>query len=357
MSFIEEPENDRESVLEAKVELARRERDKFKRQLGRHEGTVKALEARIEELLHIDATPVRAPKWAKHAPRKKHQATAALLLSDWHFDEVVKPAELVGPTGEPLNAYSREIAEQRLERTFRGLLTVSYDLLDFQWDGLVLQLGGDMLSGNIHEEIKASNETSVIESVDYWIDPMVAGIKLLLENFPHIHIPCVVGNHGRNTFKPISKGRVTDNFDWLLYRQIWRYFQHDERITWNIPRSADAYWEVYGHNHLLSHGDQAKGGSGIAGLATPLALWDHRKRKRDQAAGGSFSHAWVGHFHTYMTQGRVTVNGSGKGTDEYAFIHNFGHEVPAQAFAVITPDHNVTFQAPIYSLDREKEGW
>jgi hypothetical protein len=55
---------------------------------------------------------------------------------------------------------------------------------------------------------------------------------------------------------------------------------------------------------------------------------------------------------------QMTVNGSLKGFDDFAWSCNFPFEEPKQAFAVITPEHNVTWQTPIYcSLGQKREGW
>jgi hypothetical protein len=205
--------------------------------------------------------------------------------------------------------------------------------------------------------LSRTNEGPTIQSVEYWADPLASALSTLADRFGRVHVPCVVGNHGRNRKKWHAKNTVLDSFDWLLYRLVYRTLRDDKRITWQIPESVDCYFKVYDHLHLLTHGNQARGGAGIAGLATPLALFDHKKRKRDATTGVTASHTWIGHFHTYLPGPGVTVNGSGKGTDEYAYQGNLGHEVPAQAFAVVTPEHDVTTQLAIYCGDRRSEGW
>ena len=363
--FADEP-----MVPEAKLLAARAERDSYKRQTGKLEKEIQRRDEQIADLLRLEGKQVQAPKWARKKKTKKNQATAVLMLSDNHYDEVVNPAQLIGPSGNPLNCYNREIAELRLEKTVNGFITVCDDLLQFAWDGAVLLLGGDMISGLIHDELNETNEAHPIESVDYWIDHLVAAIREVAAYFPWVLVVCVVGNHGRGKQgRPKAKNRVVENFDWLLYRQVMRGTADLSNVEWNIPESADAYFDVYDHTHLLTHGDQARGGSGIAGIATPIALLDHRKRKRDQAVldfesqlhaengDRTYSHLWIGHWHQYTQHGNVTINGSLIGANEYSYISNFGFEVPKQAMGVVTPKHGITMQAPIYSLDREAEGW
>ena len=46
-----------------------------------------------------------------------------------------------------------------------------------------------------------------------------------------------------------------------------------------------------------------------------------------------------------------------KGFDEYALLMGFGFEQPQQALAIVTPEKNITIQAPVFCADRKKEGW
>ena len=348
-------------ALDPEKSRYRRERDTARRERDTANAVAKSVQvenallaARLEALETIDGATVETVTWAQPKRRNARQATGLLMLSDLHLDEVVNPDEVSG-----MNCYSRAIALQRLKRTVAGTTVVASELLSgFKFDGLVVLLGGDLVSGSIHEELRETNDSiSTIATVDWWADHLASALETLADSFGRVHVVSVVGNHGRNTRKPRAKGRVQDNFDWLLSRMLVRHFRTDTRFSWNVPDSADAYFEVYGHRHLLTHGDQARGGSGISGLLTPLSLLDHRKRKRDLAAGSSYSHMWLGHWHQYLQMGSVTVNGSLKGTDEYSFQGNFGHEPPQQAFAVLTQEHGVTLQCPVYSLDRRREGW
>lgn len=301
----------------------------------------------------LDVPNIEATPWTLEGKPKAHQATALVMLSDLHLDEVVRPEEMHGA-----NAYNREIALLRLRRVAGRVLTIRRDVLGTtHYDGCVLLLGGDLISGDIHEELKETNEATVLETVEFWLDPLASVVATLTETFGRLHVVGVPGNHGRTTRKPRAKMRAQSNFDWLIGRLLAREFASDDRVTWNVPESADAYFEVYGHRHCLTHGDQARGGSGISGLLTPVSLLDHRKRKRDAAIGEPYSHLWMGHWHQYLQMGSVTINGSLKGLDEYAWVSGFGAEPPVQAFALLTPEHNVTIQMPLYALDREAEGW
>lgn len=340
-----------------KAEEARRGEIRAKQQASTiHELEVenRLLATRLSVLERIDSIQVAAPKWM--APERKgklHKGIPMLMLSDLHFDEVVKPDEVEGS-----NKYDRKIALLRLENTLHRTVGVARDYLQgIQYEGFTLFLGGDLLSGDIHEELKETNEDTAIGGVDFWSDQITAFIGGLADEFEKVHVVVVVGNHGRNSRKPRAKLRVRDNFDWLLARVVAKSMQGDSRVTWQIPESADIEVKVYETTFRLTHGDQFRGGSGISGMLSPLMLGHARKANRSIALGSHFDWLVMGHWHQYFTGKGLIVNGSLKGYDEYAYLSNFGWERPQQAFWVTTPENGVTFPIPILPENRKKEGW
>jgi UDP-2,3-diacylglucosamine pyrophosphatase LpxH len=303
----------------------------------------------------LDAEKTKPPRWLAPPTKGTHHATVNLLITDTHFDEVVRPEEVDG-----INAYNREIAEIRLEAAFKGAWKLARKYLSgVTYDGVCLMLGGDIFSGLIHEELKETNESDVIASVVHWIEPLEAGINLLAEEFGKVHVVGVPGNHGRNTRKPRFKGRATDNFDWLLYKLIERDFEKRSDVTVQVGNAMDAHVQVYNTRYLLTHGDQFKGGSGISGALSPLMLGAHRKTRRQSAAGKPYDVMVMGHFHhelSLLSQG-LLVGPCLKGYDEFAYGNNFPPSPPAQALWITTPGHGPTFSAPVFVMDRKREKW
>lgn len=336
------------------IERLKRQVTALKKDLSRSLVEQDRIRAALDLITTIEEGHAKPPAWA--SPKKSQRTRKGiptLLLSDLHLDEVVDPDEMEG-----LNAFNRDIAEQRLKRTFEKAIVTSRDYLQgVKWDGFYLLLGGDIVSGFIHEEITETNEGTVPATVDYWLDPLAAGIGMLAEEFGKVHVAGVVGNHGRLTRKPRAKRRVQDNFDWLIYRMLQRDFKNDGRITWQVPDSADCMVTAYGTNFLFTHGDQFRGGSGIAGALSPLMLGHARKTRRQMIVDRPFDHLVMGHWHTYWAGKGIIVNGSLKGYDEYAYQGNFDFEMPQQAMWVTTPEHGVTFSWPLLSQDRKKEKW
>lgn len=293
------------------------------------------------------ANPVKVPKWHSRVRKGTDVATVNAFLSDWHLDEFVDPKQIGG-----CNAFDRHIAKIRCNNYFDHIVKLSKTFISgIKYDGIYLLLGGDIFSGNIHEELKETNESTIIDSVIFWTPLLVSGIQYLADNFGKVHIPCVVGNHGRMSRKPIAKNRVQDNFDYLFYNMLAMQLKDDDRITWDISASPDVKFTQHGTRFCLTHGDQFRGGTGISGPILPWKLGDHRKRKVSQATGSPYDWLVFGHWHT-LTLGvsGMIVNGSLKGYDEFANIMNFEFEPPQQAFWLVQPRVGVTGRWPIHVL-------
>lgn len=311
---------------------------------------VVALEKQVSILSALKAGKVNPPRWLTKKRRKVDTGTVCTILSDTHFDEVVNPKELDGR-----NAYNREIAVARLERYFQKVILLAKEYITgLSYDGIVLFLGGDIFSGDIHEELTETNEDTMLGSVLFWTEQLSAGITLLADEFGSVHVPCVVGNHGRRTRKPRAKLRARDNFDWFLAKNLEVQFANDDRVTFVIPDSTDVMVEVNTTRYLLTHGDQASGGGGIGGIWPPLMRLVARKR-----VNNDFDCLVLGHWHQLVMapSSGFILNGSLKGWDEYAATSNFPSEVAQQALWIDIPEKGILWQTAVQVTDAQAEGW
>ena len=308
------------------------------------------LEKQLSILSTLREKKPNPPRWLKKKSTGKQTGTICTILSDTHFDEVVNPDEIQGR-----NAYNREIAVLRLERYFQKilLLTQSY-ITGLEYNGIVLFLGGDIFSGDIHSELTQTNEDTMLGSVLFWTEQLSAGITLLADEFESVHVPCVVGNHGRRTRKPRAKLRARDNFDWFLAKSLEAQFANDQRVTFDIPDSTDAFVEINDTRYLLTHGDQARGGGGIGGIWPPIMRLVARKR-----VNNNFDCMILGHWHQLVMapSSGFILNGSLKGFDEYAATENFPCETAQQALWIDVPDHGILWQTSLHLCDPSSEGW
>ena len=353
MTFREELDAEQETLVRAEVIKMRRERDTATHELSRIKTELHLANRALSVVSAAEMADLQPPKWLSPTKPKTSAATLMVMLSDTHFDEVVIPEEVEG-----LNAYNRDIATKRLHRWGTNVVKISRHYLSgVNYDGCVMILGGDIFSGDIHEELAQTNEDTMLGSLLYWSEQIAASIDLLADEFGKVHVPSIVGNHGRMSRKPRAKLRVKTNFDWLLAKMVERHFTNDKRVTFDIPEGTDVLIKVYDHHHLVTHGDQVTGGGGIGGIYPGIMRLRARKAQRYLTTNQNFSTLWMGHWHQYLPSSHLIINGSLKGYDEYAFINNFSFEPPQQALAVIAPTHGITFHAPVFSQDRKAEKW
>lgn len=340
------------TALDAANKLLKKENRALEKQL--------ALAEKGHSLRHeIAGMRFEAPQWAHARKRGKkasdRRATLMYDLSDWHFDEVVDPAQIDG-----YNAYSREIARLRLERWVEKAIQVpSCYLSGYEIEGVVFNLMGDMFSGQIHPELAETNEAPMIAGFKYWLPRLKSALVAVVDQLKvrHAHVTGVVGNHSRTSIKPRAKFRAESNFDFLLYEMIALLLADDDRFSFTVPTGADARLDLYDVHFVLTHGDQFRGGSGWGGIFSPIMRGVEKKARRDMSLATPADQTRMGHFHQYIPAMDVAVNGSGKGYDEFASVNNFKPEPPIQAFSVVVPEHGVVSNSPIYVQDRKREGW
>lgn len=336
-------------------ERTKREESATRRLLNESRKYVAVLEEKVDLLTAIDGIECKPAEWAQPKQAKDRHAIANLLFSDLHLDEVVDPGQMRGR-----NAYNREIAHNRLKRLADGTIKMARDHLSgVTYDGLYVWSVGDNVSGNIHAELRRTNVADVIDTCDYWIDPLAGFYKHLADYFKKVHVVSVPGNHARSTDKPEAKGRVRSSFDWMLNRGIYRELRKDNRFSWNFSESADVFEQQYDTRYLAQHGDDFKGGDQIAGAVRPVMMGDYRAlvAEMSDVGGQPYDVLLVGHFHQYIHLPRAIVNGSLIGYNEYAKDKKIRPEPPQQAFWLTTPEYGVGFHLPIKCRNRDEEGW
>lgn len=328
-----------------------------------------ALKAAQKELDRVDTVRAFAdlwrpdnlivPDWTRKPGARKpgrHRGTLTLQLSDTHFDEVVDPEQMYG-----YNAYDRRIAELRLHATAEKTIDMSRTYFGgVDYDGLVIMATGDIFSGDIHEELARTNQTSLYKSCRDWVAKMVAFLELLADDYGRVHVAAVVGNHGRNAKKPIYKNRAFNNIEWMFWHWVadWFAAKGDKRLTFQIADSLQGYVTIYDTRYSIEHGDEFKGGSGISGAKAPLALGQHRASVQHIAMEQPLDWMVIGHFHQYQppSQGLI-LGGSLKGYDEFAAGKHLRPEPPQQGLWVTTPERGPTVYAPVQPQNRKAEGW
>jgi hypothetical protein len=279
------------------------------------------------------------------------------LLSDAHVEE---PVDFVASGYR--NSYSLEIANQRLERFFEAVVwMVKAERAKFDIRDVVLWLGGDLMTGFIHEENVETSELSPTETA-LWLRPrLAAGLRKVHDELDvRLTVPCNVGNHGRTTRKTHIKTLTRNSYEWLLYKILEADFANDadERdVAFDVPESAHTFVDVFDDFCLhFHHGDSVKFGGGVGGLTVPLkkktARWDKAFIGGPSRRAHTIHH--IGHYHQFLDIGDTIVNGSVIGWNEYAAWIGCDFEPPQQACYVLDSKRGKTSVSPLWVGELEQ---
>lgn len=278
------------------------------------------------------------------SPRERggvREATAFAAFSDTHFEETVE-----GDTINDVNAYDLHVAERRTEKYYNGVC----DLLDyhsrhFAIRDLVHWLGGDLITGYIHEELVEGNGLSPTYATAFARMLIKSGIQMIRERFPllRIIVPCNHGNHGRTTEKRRVATAAANSYEHFLYHMLRDDFQDDDNVVFQIARGAHLYVGVYDYTLRLHHGDEVRYQGGIGGISIPLNKAVH--------AWNTVKHAdmtVIGHYHQYSPGQRIVTNGSLIGYNPFALSVKATFEPPQQAFFLIDSKRGPCMHTPIW---------
>ena len=276
----------------------------------------------------------------------KREATAVMLASDWHVEELCDPKTVNG-----MNQYNPAIARVRAGEFFRGLLWMIRNAREGQSEeygytikNLVLWLGGDMISGYIHDELMESNELSPTEASLLVQDLIASGIDFLLEHgeLERIVIPCSYGNHGRTTVKRRHSTGAKNSYEWLMYHQLRRLYANEPRVEFVVADGAHLYMQVYDWTLRFHHGDDVRYQGGVGGLSIPL-----RKATDSWNIGQYADITCIGHWHQFFDCNYAVVNGSLIGYNAFALGIKARYEAPMQGFFLMDRDRGKRMVSPV----------
>lgn len=307
--------------------------------------------AELRELLAV-ASEARGKVSREIVIRKRerssrvHEATAVLLYSDLHPDEVVTPETVSG-----LNEFNLEIAAARSAELARAVLwnldalreqqksRAGYRIRDF-----VLAMLGDMISNTIHPELAESNSVLPAEAL-IQVERMCCHLIDTLLTDPDletISIPALHGNHDRMTPKIRHQTKAGNSLAWILYHHLAALYRDEPRVRFDIAHGNLLYSQIYDRSFRWTHGDDVRYHGGVLGVGVPMQkAIDAWNRSREAYL------TCCGHFHQFCEHREYVMNGSLIGFTAYAQAIKARFEPAAQAFFLIDRDYGKGWVKPI----------
>jgi hypothetical protein len=276
------------------------------------------------------------------------EATAVALGSDWHVEELVRPSKATWG-----NAYTLAIARLRVLRFFAAILwQVGFSRQAFKIRNLLLWIGGDMISGAIHEENLETAQLPPTEAIAWLVPLLVGGIQRLLDegDFERLDIVCSYGNHGRTSKQMNFTTGAGHNLEWLMYQFLAHHFRDEPRIKFLADTTEHQFHKLYQWDWHGHHGHRVKFGGGVGGVMIPL---NKATARWDRVESCHFHN--IGHFHSWHDVGGRTINGSLIGYNGYAMGIGAEPEVPQQAFYLIDSKRGKSMRSPLWVSDPGEE--
>jgi hypothetical protein len=243
--------------------------------------------------------PVGAPK------NIKHRGAFVLLCSDWHVGERVDPAQVGGR-----NEYNPDIAQRRVKDLIEGALWMIESWRDkggYGWgiDQVVLWLGGDLMTGFIHEDLAESNFLSPTEEVLFAQDLCLQVIESISRHpgIKRVEVPTSWGNHGRTTPDRRINTAWKQSYEWMLYQQIAKVYAGSDKVVVHAGKDEISRLKVLNTTLGFNHGDQFRYMDGVGGLTIPGLKWLAKINGTEPVDVMN-----IGHHHTYVDLGRLVVN-------------------------------------------------
>ena len=281
-------------------------------------------------------------------------------ISDTHVGDNVKGEQIGGLNSYDINIFNRRlfgwanllIQLVELRRTFVPI------------DELVIPMLGDMISGDIHEELARTNIDNCIGQMIRGANLIAQALMMLAPHFETIKVPCVVGNHGRMTRKPPMKDKYMD-WDYMLYQWVAAFCREQKNITFDISKSFVSSFKVFDKTVLIMHGDSIVGaGSGQAilkAVAGMRSVFQYKKTtdNNESYIPAEFDSVMMGHFHKVdeydIGTGEVHICGTMKGVDEFAMQRLHVATRPKQIVTYWHPRHGCVGKETIYLNKYDKE--
>jgi hypothetical protein len=283
----------------------------------------------IDQIAGLAGMPFFIPNWLLDTRQSKRgKSVIGCLTSDWHMGEVIDAEEIQG-----VNRFNPDICRARLRRYFTAAALVGQRWAsDTDCEGALLALGGDLISGDIHEELRVSNALTSHEQCLAAAEECGAGIRVLKEAFGRVHVVAVPGNHGRTTQRPTAKLYARLSYDILIASMVAREFEDDKRVTFQFGKAKDQMTPIFGRTSLLTHGDKmgTAGGMGFAGPLLPIVRGTKKIQAQQASIGRQPDLIMHGHYHLSANPGNVLSNGSIPGYSEYADDLRAAVEPPMQ---------------------------
>ena len=269
----------------------------------------------------------------------KAEATAVLVLSDWHAEERVDPRTCRG-----LNEFDLSIADKRITQLVqRASMLIEHEKSLTGIRRICVAALGDFITGHIHDDLIEMTQMAPLSAIR-WVGERLNGVIGAMSEIAPVLVATATGNHGRTTHKP----RIATENEHSYEQHMYLTLQGQEKrphVEWQVGAGYLNLVDLDGFMLRAHHGHALKFGGGIGGLTIPankaIGNWNQAQRADLDI---------FGHWHTFSwLPYRFVANGSLIGHNAFADRIRAEFQPPSQSLVIVDHDHNrVTKVLPIF---------
>lgn len=331
-------EEDEDIVSALKVENKRLSKQLEHRKVD--SGSNRILTEHIEESINKILPELKfvREKWdvGKSFSKSGVKASAVLHVSDWHIGS--------NENINGFNSFNYEIAQRRVrELTNKTIDWTKMHRHMYNVDELVIVATGDLISGDIHDELIRTNEFSVPEQCVKAATLLAKMTNEFSAHFRKVRVEFVVAdNHSRTTQK-IQFGDGTNSYNYLVGHMAKLMLSGNEVIEFNIYPEIQKVIQVQNRRYLITHGNCVRGGfAGIPFYSLNRKIGAEATIRMNMPECMHFDMILMGHYHTPMLTKDCEMTGCLSSTT--AFDHAAGRHCPAcQNVWLVSDNHEMDF--------------
>ncbi|MFA7129281.1 MAG: hypothetical protein WC136_08940 [Sphaerochaeta sp.] len=282
------------------------------------------------------------PEWVDNV--SKTNLVPVCCLSDIHVGETINSKDM--GFGEDYNTQIAHDYSLKVINDFIGICKKNMTCYDFP--GIVLILGGDGITGNLHD-LSDTNDKTPIEQVVELVNLYIKVIGILNDNFENVCVLGVTGNHGRYDPKHYTKtkNRANNSLETIVYHFIQKHFNDNKSINIITDQSDELFFKINSRRFYLHHGDTIKGGNGIGGIHVPIMRSRAKKLGTSVANDKAFDTMIIGHFHQHYVSDELIIMNSIKPYDEYCKSFNFPYSRPGMTTFFVNNHGDIIYATDI----------
>jgi len=249
----------------------------------------------------------------------KKEATLVSLLADFH----IGAKEYI----PGFNKFDYSIACRRVNTYLKKVLDwCELHRNSYIVDEICICCLGDMISGDIHDELIRTNEFSCPEQVKKASELLSSLFASLAPHFKKVRIEFVVpDNHSRVTQK-IEFADGTNSYNYLVGHLTKALVSGHKNIEFNIYPQIQQIIKVHDRRYLIMHGNCVRGGGGALFPMTGITrkLWRESHLRMNMSEDMHFDKILMGHYHAPCNTPDLGISGclvSSTGFDMSAARH------------------------------------